>query len=299
MMELSPADGQLLRLGYGGDTLNTAIYLARLGVSVDYATALGDDPYSDEMVAAWQAEGIGTRLVLRLPGHLPGLYLIRNGPGGERSFFYWRDRAAARRLFAGAHAATVAEAVLTYDWLYLSGITLSIYDARARAAVLDLLRRFRAAGGRVAFDGNYRPHGWPDAAVARQTIEAVLGLVDLALPTLDDEQALFGDRDAGACAARIASAGVAEVVVKQGPAGCLVHAGGTELGVPIDAPVDAVDTTATGDSFNAGYLAARLAGAAVVAAARAGHRLAAVVVTRRGAIIPPDAMPDAMPQALR
>ena len=46
--------------GYGGDTLNTAVYLARLGAEVDYVTALGDDPLSDEMLAGWAAEGVGT-----------------------------------------------------------------------------------------------------------------------------------------------------------------------------------------------------------------------------------------------
>ena len=51
MIELSEAAGGLLARSYGGDTLNTAVYLARLGVAVDYVTALGDDPWSDEMVA--------------------------------------------------------------------------------------------------------------------------------------------------------------------------------------------------------------------------------------------------------
>lgn len=291
MLELSPADADHHRLGFGGDTLNTAVYLARLGVAVAYATALGDDPNSDQMVAAWQAEGIDTTLVVRLAGRLPGLYLIRNESDGERAFFYWRDQAAARQLFTGSHAAAVIDAVMGYDWLYLSGITLSIYDTAGRAALMDLLRCFRAAGGRVAFDSNYRPRGWPDAAAARQAMAAVLAHVDLALPTLEDEQALFGDTDAAACADRIARAGVAEVAVKQGARGCLIGTAGAARQVPVATPVAAIDTTAAGDAFNAGYLAARLAGLDAVAAAAAGQRLAMVVITQRGAIIPRDAMP--------
>src|SRR5919202_771546 len=99
MLELSSTGGRAYDLAYGGDTLNTAVYLARLGVEVDYATALGDDPLSAEMLAGWRAEGIGTRLVLAVPGRLPGLYLIRRDERGERSFLYWRDRAPARELF--------------------------------------------------------------------------------------------------------------------------------------------------------------------------------------------------------
>ena len=72
-----PQGGGLYSRGFGGDTLNTAVYLARLGVKVDYLTALGDDAMSDEMIAAWNAEGVGTRRVSRLPGKLPGLYMIQ------------------------------------------------------------------------------------------------------------------------------------------------------------------------------------------------------------------------------
>ena len=77
MIELKQAEGGLFSRGYGGDTLNTAVYLARLGAGADYITALGDDTLSAEMIAGWAAEGVGTSRVLRLPGKLPGLYMIQ------------------------------------------------------------------------------------------------------------------------------------------------------------------------------------------------------------------------------
>src|SRR5690349_5112168 len=103
MLELTHRDEQTLALGYGGDTLNTALYLARTTagrkIAVDYLTAVGDDPMSETMVHAWQAEGIGIGRVAHLPDRLPGLYLIRTGASGERRFFYWRSEAAVRSLF--------------------------------------------------------------------------------------------------------------------------------------------------------------------------------------------------------
>src|SRR5207244_1936670 len=102
MIEMKQAQGGqsggLFARGYGGDTLNSAVYLARLGVDVDYLTALGDDSLSDEMIAGWSAEGVGTRRVARLPGKLPGLYLIQTDDNGERRFFHWRESSAARML---------------------------------------------------------------------------------------------------------------------------------------------------------------------------------------------------------
>jgi len=112
------------------------------------------------------------------------------------------------------------------------------------------------------------------------------------LPTFDDEKLLFGDSDAAATARRYAEAGVGEIAIKLGADGCLVDEGGRRERVPVVQQVKPVDTTAAGDSFNAGYLAFRLAGRSARAAALAGHRLAAVKIGHRGAIIPRAAMPD-------
>ena len=57
MLELSQ-DGSGWRLAYGGDTLNTAIHLARGGIDTAYLTALGTDPFSDDLRARWAAEGL-------------------------------------------------------------------------------------------------------------------------------------------------------------------------------------------------------------------------------------------------
>src|ERR1700747_2284894 len=98
MIELKQAGSGLYSRGFGGDTLNTSVYLARLGVAVDYITALGDDPLSDEMIAGWREGGVGTDKVARLKGTLPGIYLIATDAAGERRFFHWRESAAARSL---------------------------------------------------------------------------------------------------------------------------------------------------------------------------------------------------------
>ena len=276
--------------GFGGDTLNCAVYLSRLGIPTDYVTLLGDDGLSDEMIAAWEAEGLGTGLVGRLPGRLPGLYLIETDARGERTFLYWRSAAPARDLIRLRGDSLGAE-LRGHALVYLSGITLSLFDAEGRARLVELLAGLRAGGARVAFDGNYRPRGWPDAAAARAAYAAMLAQTDIALPTFDDEAALFGDADPLVTVARLQAAGVAELVVKRGPEPCLVAAGGSPVTVPVPGRVEPVDTTAAGDSFNAGYLAGRLRGLEPAAAAAQGHRLAAEVVRHRGAIIPREAMP--------
>lgn len=290
MIELTQAAAGRLACGYGGDTLNTAIYMARLGLDVDYITALGDgDPWSDDMIAGWQAEGVGTDRVVRLPGKLPGLYMIETGANGERKFYYWRENSAARLLFALPETPAIIETLAGCDLIYLSGVTLSLYGTDGRKRLMETLNRARAAGGKVAFDTNFRPRGWPDRDVAQRVFNDFFEVSDIVLASVEDLDLCFGEAMSAAAADRICAP---ELIVKHLEPACRVRAKGIDQ-VVVAAPVErVVDTTAAGDSFSAAYLAARVTGAGPVEAAIAGHRLAGVVVRYPGAIIPLDAMPD-------
>ncbi len=291
MLEMVRRPDGAFTMGFGGDTLNTAVYLARLGAPVDYVTALGDDPNSDAMVAAWNAEGVGTGHVLRVPGRVPGLYMIETDDRGERRFLYWRDAAPARELFVLPQSPALIADLETYDLLYLSGISLAIWGERGRDVLFPLLDRLRARGGRVAFDTNWRPRLWPDTATAQRAYDAMFQRADIALPGVGDLRGLYGDTDAAAALARVRAAGVPEIVLKLEQPGCIVAtADGLQQEIPCQKVAKVVDTTAAGDSFSAGYLAARLQGRGPVEAARAAHRIAAVVIQHRGAIIPREAM---------
>ena len=290
MVELRPAPAGLYSRGFGGDTLNTAVYFARLGVTTDYITALGDDSLSDEMIAGWQAEGVGTAKVARLRGKLPGLYLIETDAKGERKFFHWRESAAARQLMNLPDTDALLQSLAGYDLVYLSAITLSIYDAPGRARLLAALNEARRSGTRIAFDTNFRARGWPDLDIARDAFAQAFAAADIALASTEDLLPLWRGASNETLLARIASP---EAVLKLAEPASIVRFDGAAREVraePLTSPV--VDTTAAGDSFAAAYLAARLVGADSVEAARAGHRLAGVVVCYPGAIIPRSAMPD-------
>lgn len=288
MVELARgADGRF-GLSYGGDTFNTAVYLARAGVAVAYATLLGDDPYSEAIVALARAEGVDTSLIGRRAGRVAGLYLIETTASGERTFHYWRERAPARELLEPSpEADRVAAALAGASHVYLSGITLSLYTPAALDRLAEALATARAQGARLVMDGNYRPRGWGgDRDRARAVIERFWRLADVALPSLEDEMLLWGDSDAGAAIARLRALGVVEIVVKCGPSGAVAATPDGLLEVPVPAPVTAVDTSAAGDSFSAAWLAARMRGAGPREAVLAGHRLASVVVQHRGAVVP-------------
>lgn len=286
MVELAPTGEGTFRMGFAGDTMNTAWYLRRRlpgSWTVDYLSAVGTDGVSDRMVAFLADAGIGTGHVARRDDRTVGLYLIELADG-ERSFAYWRGESAARTLARDEPA--LATALDGAGLAYLSGITLAILPEADRARLLAALAAFRAAGGTVAFDPNLRPRLWPSGDAMCAAVMRAAVVADIVLPSFEDEARWFGDADPAATLARYGDAGT--VVVKDG-AGPVLWRAGAATGCHATRPVaDVVDTTAAGDSFNAGYLAALLTGTDMEVAVAAGADLAARVIGGRGALVPLD-----------
>ncbi len=280
MLELHGTAFGAMQQSYGGDTFNTAVYLARCSgdaLRVSYATALGDDGLSAEMMRRWAQQGLELGLVRRIPGRLPGLYQIEVDANGERRFSFWRDQSAARAYFDVPHTPLEQHAT-EWDALYFSGISLAILPPEGRERLLALAQSLRDRGACVVFDNNYRPRLWPDAALARASFTRAFAVASVALVTADDHQALFGLGSLEEAVQAAQQLPPAEIVIKRGPS-----------------PTPrVVDTTAAGDSFAAGYLSRRLAGATPVVAAQFGNCLAARVIQHPGALIPVEAMADLM-----
>ena len=295
MVELQQ-NGEFLKKAIGGDTLNTATYLARLTqdnpIKVSYVTALGTDPFSLDMMKQWQEEGIDTSLVLQIEDKQPGLYLIETDDTGERYFHYWRNDAAAKYVLDQPESLTLLDTLYSYNAIYLSGITLAILTDNGRRMLFSFLDKYRKTGGKVIFDNNYRARLWSSREWAQESYLTMLSKTDIALLTFDDEKELFNDSCVEECIERTVNAGVNELVIKRGSKECLVITSGEAEYVAPDLIKKVVDTTAAGDSFSAGYLAKRFCGGSAAQAARTGHIVAGTVIQHPGAIIPHAAMPE-------
>jgi 2-dehydro-3-deoxygluconokinase len=162
---------------------------------------------------------------------------------------------------------------------------LAILDETARKTLLTAIAAARKAGSVVAFDPNYRPRLWQSREIAQGAIIEALAVADIALPTFPDEQMLFGDATPQTTAERLGKL-AGEVVVKNGEQPALIARNGASQIVDALHVAAPVDTTGAGDSFNGGYLAARLAGHTPGDAARRAHKVAAAVVQVRGALAP-------------
>lgn len=290
MAEIRPgAEGGFV-LGFAGDTYNTAVYAAREmrhPGNVGYVTRIGREPLSKALLEQAAAEGLDVGHIAVDDDRNIGIYAVATDAHGERSFSYWRSQSAARRLFAVEETALFMPPA---EIIYLSGITLAILTPAARSRLFDRLAELRETNGtKVAFDSNFRPALWEDPAIARASMDRMWDLTDIALPSMDDEMAISGVDAESAVIDRFAGRTWDGVAIKRGVRGP-VSPFIAPSDMPDFPPAEAVvDTTAAGDSFNAGYLAAFLNGAGEIDRMRAGHRLAARVVGSPGAIMPRDA----------
>ncbi len=287
MIEMSGGEDRTYRLGYAGDTLNSAWYLrALLGKewSVDYVTALGEDRYSADIRAFLDNHNIGTSHIQTIPSRRPGLYMIHQEKG-DRHFTYWRDSSAARLLADDKSA--LSKAVEKAELVYFSGITLAILAPRARGRLLGAIVKARDNGAKIAFDTNLRPALWSSQRVMASVLTAAASLCDIVLPTHTDEAPLFGDKSVDDTADRYLELGVEEVVVKDGSKEAVIATANERVRIAPKPGAKVVDATGAGDSFNGGYLSARLNGKSLREAAEAAHRTAGIVIGHKGALVDP------------
>lgn len=295
MVELQEAGNSLYKQSFGGDSLNTALYLSRLthhAITTSYLTGLGNDPFSNSMLSAWNGEKIDTSHVHISETKLPGLYSISTTEDGERSFQYWRSDAAARYWLLEKDLEIIIEELTTYQLIYLSGISLAILPEEALIKLMTALKSCKEKGCKIAFDNNFRPALWQSKEQAKAAYHAVLELTDIAFLTFDDEVMLYGDTSEQQSIDRTQALGVPEIVIKRGAEPCMVITPDGTWEIAAQKVNDVVDTTAAGDSFSAGYLAKRLTSGTPQEAAQMGHCLAGTVIRFRGAIIPNNEMPE-------
>ncbi len=284
------------QLGFGGDTGNTAIYLARLLSSTEsqvaFASLLGDDSFSCRLKDYLAGEQVDCHLLKQVKGQEMGLYSIEVNNTGERNFHYWRANAPVKDLYEGSEGLKRLEALEKQDVLFYSAITLAVLNGQGRSRLIDFARQQKKGGKTIVFDSNYRARLWqqtPAPEVAR-IIRDALESSSIALPSIDDLRNIFGKTDPE-LKIMLDSLDVGEVVIKRGGAPLDILQHGKWHSLSLEKITCAVDTTAAGDSFNAGYIAARIQGLDAITSALQAHKLASCVLGFPGAIIPRNKMP--------
>lgn len=265
--------------GFGGDASNVAVAAARQGARVGVFTHVGRDTFGSRFLELWAAEGIDTSTVRTNDAAPTGTYLISYGPAGHE-FSYYRTGSAASLV---GPPDVPERAIADARVLHLSGITQAISDASCDAS-FAAIEIAKAHGVRVSYDTNLRLKLWP-LARARAVIMATAGMSDVCLPSLEDGRQLTGLEDPDAIADAFLTAGAKLVVLKLGAGGALVADAHTRERVAAF-PVEPVDATGAGDTFDGAYLAKTVEGATPVDAATYANAAAALSTLGHGAVVP-------------
>ena len=279
MIEIS-GNADNCKMGFAGDTLNTAVHLARFGHEVSYFTAIGNDDFSNDFVKFLARENVAADLIVRHPTRHMGLYTIKLDNKGERTFQYWRENSAAKEVLTNSEVTQLVERLSHYDYVCFSLISVAILSQDDRNKLFGLCAELRANGVKIVFDGNYRPKLWQSRKETQKCRDIAISQCDIGLPTFEDEVAVSGFNSIEECADFWHQTGARELVVKDGAGGCLVN---SKRVLP-DKELNPIDTSGAGDAFNAGYLSARANGKGPEIAAKNGHSLAGWVIMNKGAI---------------
>ena len=286
MLEVKIEQYPKARFSYGGDAYNSAYYLALQGNNVYFMSSIGSDKPSQRLLQQWKKDGVKTDFVHVSKQKKLGLYCIETDSSGERSFSYWRDNSASRYFFLEADTKQLLTQFNRGDWFYFSLISLAMLKEQSRAGFITFIKALRQQGVSLAFDNNYRPELWESQALACDYLDQVLPLIHMYLPSVADEMALR-DATQKSVLAQLSALKIAEIVVKNGADSCHLYTSSGHYRYQFESVV-AIDSTAAGDSFNAGYISARLNKKSAQAAVESGCQLASQVIKHPGAIVPAD-----------
>lgn len=266
----------------GGSAANTAIALAWLGTPTKFYGTIGRDLDADLIKEQMQSVGVDISGIQY--GEVTGFTITMIDGSSERTMFSYRG--------ASSNALSVEPNLL--DDLQNSRILLTsgyqlLYPEQAQV-VLAAAERVHAQGNLVALD--------PSPLIAEVSPEIrrrMLELTDILLPNRRELALLIGEDDTQAALHKAPQLSRC-VVVKLGSQGAWMslrkgfhfvdgHQICEDCIFEYPAiPVQAVDTTGAGDSFNAGFLASFLRGETPENWLKSGNNLAGEVVQHRGAV---------------
>lgn len=283
--EVTRADERLYLPGHGGDVSNAIIAAARQGAKTAIFTALGEDAFGQDFLRLWDREGVDrSSVIVRTEGRT-GVYFISYGEEGH--------------VFSYARAGSAASLVTTQELplqqiaasriLHASGISQAISESCADA-VFAAIRHAKENSTVVSYDTNLRLRLWP-LDRARAIINGTVALADIALPGLDDARQLTGlDRPEEVCAFYL-DLGCGIVALTMGKSGTMVATSERTEVLPAR-PVQAVDATGAGDTFDGAFLAEWLVHRDPFRAAAYANGAAALSTLGKGAVAPMPRRPD-------
>ncbi|MCL8206646.1 MAG: sugar kinase [Actinomycetia bacterium] len=238
-----------------GAESNVAIGLARLGIPVAFAGAVGGDPFGTFIRHTLAGEGVDISRIEVRPEPTGIFFKEWFGLGEDPNVYYYRHQSAGSAWSPAVPPEALLEGI---GWLHTSGITLMVGE-RTRHTTEALIQAARARGLVISLDINLRrklapPDAW------RAVLAPLVQVCDVLLASRDELEAVFGSADPDRLRAAGWLAPGRALVVKEGERGAWMTVDGERTAAPAFSVRRVVDLVGAGDGFAAGLIAARLKG---------------------------------------
>jgi 2-dehydro-3-deoxygluconokinase len=266
--------------GWGGDSSNFAISVARQGCKAAHLCRLGDDEFGQSFLELWRKEEMDLSRVIVEPNAFTAVYFISLMEHGGHDFTYYRKNSAASRYRVSD---LDEDYIKKAKVVHTSGISLAVSE-KLREAAFKAIDYCKEVDGIVSFDLNLRPRLWTINS-ARSICDLAFKKSNIVFASKDDIKLLFGIDDPLKASRHIIKLGVETVIIKLGSEGCYV-ATKEESFTSAGFNVDMIDTTGAGDAFDGAWIVGRLKEWDNRKKARYANAVGALTTTGLGAVGP-------------
>lgn len=272
LLDVASYPAQKMVWSVGGDALNEATIITRLGHKVKLISCIGDDMISGMIIEHCNENNIDTTHLKRDPSKITGINIGLICEDGERTFI--NNRSGSIWTFCPQDVdldAACGGRILSFASIFNNPLL-------DEELMLPLFKRAKEQGMIICTDIVDAKRGEKLA-----DIRNALAYVDYFFPNYDEARALVGKDDVDEIADELLALGVKNVLIKIGKKGCLVKNAKERFIVPAYPKSDCIDTTGAGDNFASGFICGLLEGRSLKECAQYANCTASIAVEAVGA----------------
>ena len=284
MIEISNIKNSLYNQSFAGDTLNFCNYLDKKKLNAFFLSAIGKSEINQSLLNFVRSKKISTKYIKQINQFEIGLYLIKNKDNGEKQFFYWRDESAAKHYFNNIDFLNLYKELKNFDYIYFSGITLSIIHISKLNNFIKLLKLLKRKKIKIVFDFNIRPSRWNKKNL-NIFLDSVLKFVDICFLSGEDMNYWKNKNNIKSYEQIVRKYKLKHSIFRKNAKFTYVFLNKTRYVFKNKLLKTVVDTSGAGDGFNAAYLSNFIVNNDPVLALKAGSSLGSKIVMKKGAIV--------------
>ena len=284
MIEISNIKNSLYNQSFAGDTLNFCNYLDKKKINAFFLSAIGKSEINQPLLDFVRSKNISTKYIKQINQFEVGLYLIKNKDNGEKQFFYWRDESAAKQYFNNIDFLNLYKELKNFDYIYFSGITLSIIHISKLNNFIKLLKLLKSKKIKIVFDFNIRPSRWNKKNL-NIFLDSVLKFVDICFLSGEDMNYWKNKNNIKSYEQIVRKYKLKHSIFRKNAKFTYVFLNKTRYVFKNKLLKRVVDTSGAGDGFNAAYLSNFIVNNDPVLALKAGSSLGSKIVMKKGAIV--------------